>query len=177
MEDPTGQAFRDVIRPLLCGTEEDCYLVVMAHFARSCSVHHPLFRYTEAENSRPGVAEIFASRAKMYKSSELVNSSTAFDPANNRLYCDVTRTVTPRYLPITSAKIRSLVILDFVVLNDQFYKVKKWEEMLQPDDLSALMFLPGARPAVNGLRYLGGAMTALKLPFVSHHLSSVNPSE
>jgi len=161
MEDPLCQAFPMIIRQLLSGSVDDCRHVVMTHFTSNCSVQHPLYRIRSAENSRDTVCQIFSSRAQTFKSVNLVNQSIAFDESNDKLFCDLTRTVSLSWLPLTSANLRSIVILHLSKSNTQFFRVQQWEEFLQPDDVSALLFLPGARAATNSLRSMAAVATSL----------------
>lgn len=167
MEDPLGQAFSNVIRPLLNGSAEDSKRVIETYFTQNCCVHHPLFRQVGEENSRAKVIEIFSGRAGTFQCSEISNTGIAFDDSNNKLFCTVTRTLSVKHVPLTTAQVRSVIVLDLVIQNEQFYKVRRWEEFIQPDDLTALLPVPGARMATNGVRNAAAYATLLPSRFMS----------
>ncbi|KIO29232.1 hypothetical protein M407DRAFT_242696 [Tulasnella calospora MUT 4182] len=52
--------------------------------------------------------------------------------------------------------------------NRQFYRIRRWEEFIQPDDLTAFIPLPGARSLTNTIRNVGAMATSLpaRLPFI-----------
>jgi len=172
MEDAHGQAVRDVIQPVLTGSAEECRRVVAMYFTPNCTVTHPLYQLAEARNSRETAVKIFVTRSETFKSSDFSTHSVALDEANNKLFCDIKRTVWLRYVPIASTQLRSVLVLQLVTGGDGRLYVSKWEELLQPDDLSALLFLPGARLAMNGLRRLAAVATSLPSMFVSEKRSA-----
>ncbi|KAG8886652.1 hypothetical protein FRB97_000072 [Tulasnella sp. 331] len=160
MEDPHGQAVSEVIRPLLTGSSEEVRRVVTAYFTPSCAISHPLYQLAEAPDSKEAAIKIFATRSDVFRSSDFSTQSVALDESNNKLFCDSKRTVWLRHLPMGSAYIRSLIMIQLVTGGDGRSYIGSWEELLQPDDLSALLFLPGARLVMNGLRRLAALATS-----------------
>lgn len=177
MEDAHGQAVSEVIRPLLTGSTEECRRIVTTFFTPNCAVTHPLYQLAGATSSRETAAKIFATRSEAFKSSNFCTQSVALDETNNKLFCDVTRSVWLRYLPFASTQIRSLIVIHLVTGGDGRLYIGRWEELLQPDDLTALLFLPGARLAMNGLRRLSALATAVPSTLGSASLFNKSSTE
>ncbi|KAG9005430.1 hypothetical protein FRB93_009736 [Tulasnella sp. JGI-2019a] len=164
MEDPHGQAVNEVIRPLLTGPIEEVRQVVTTYFTPTCAISHPLYQLAEAHDSRDTAVKIFTTRSEVFRSSGFSTQSVAHDESNNKLFCDSTRTVSLRFVPFAKAQIRSLIVIQLVTGGDDRSYIGRWEELLQPDDLSALLFLPGARLVMNGLRRLAALATSSASP-------------
>ncbi|KAG8916156.1 hypothetical protein FRC02_004146 [Tulasnella sp. 418] len=80
---------------------------------------------------------------------------------DDRVFCDVRRTISIRHLPLGKAQLRSLIMLELMAGGDGRFYISRWEELLQPDDLTALLFLPGAKFVMNGLRSLAAIAASL----------------